>query len=273
MRKVDVGASIEWIGAAFAAVRAHPAAFLVMGLIFTVIPLVPLLGGIVILLLGPALLAGMIYAAREADQGRTPKVGHLFQAFQDGDRIGSLIALCLPVFAALLLMIVVAMPIIIAIANSGQIDAQTLSDQAALAAALHPILSAMAGRLLLTLVLIVVIAFVAGMLTFLAAACIMLGRDPAFVAMRKSFAACARNFGAYLITVLLLGLGLGLLRIVLSQLLPEILAAVLTSTPYYALLGPLTYAAYRSIFGDDTSAPVNEAAPPPPPSSSHTLEA
>ncbi|RAP56228.1 BPSS1780 family membrane protein [Oleiagrimonas sp. MCCC 1A03011] len=272
MRKVDVGASIEWIGSAFRTVRAHPTEFLVMGLIFTLIPLVPLLGGIVILLLGPALLAGMIYAAREADQGRTPKIGQLFQAFQEGDRIGSLIALCLPVFAAGILMILVAMPIIMAIAGSGKIDASTLSDQAALAAALHPILAGMAGRLLLTFALIVVIAFIAGMLTFLAAACIMLGHDPAFTAMRKSFAACARNFGAYFVTVLLLGLGLGLVRVMLSLLLPDLLAALLTSTPYYALLGPLTYAAYRSIFGDDVSHREDEAVAPPPPIS-HTFEA
>jgi uncharacterized membrane protein len=109
------------------------------------------------------------------------------------------------------------------------------------------------------------------MLTFLASARIMLDHDTAFAAMRTSFRACSRNFGAYFILMLLVGVGLFMLQVGFSFLLPRTLVALFTAVPLNSLLGPIVFSAYRSIFGEtDASSSTSEPSPPPP---THTLQA
>jgi hypothetical protein len=273
MRKVGALTGLEWIRDAVLIVRAHPRVFLLMGLFFTSIPLFPLLGPLVLLLLGPALMGGMIHAAREAEQGRVPRIGDLFLAFREGDRIGSFMALCLPIVGALIVLIGLAMPVAIKAINSGAITHQTLSDPVAVRTALEHTLDSMGPhRLFLLAGLAVLVMFVAGMMTFLASACVMLGRQKAFSAIRASFKACAMNLAAFLIAVLVVGVAAQGLHVVLAMVLPDLLAAIIANIPYYAIFGALSYTAYRSIFGDHSD-PEDTSNPPQPETGTHTFEA
>lgn len=275
MRKVGAGTSLEWIRDAIVIVRSHPGVFLPMGLILTLIPLVPVFGPVVMLLLGPALMGGMIHAARETRYGRNPKIGDLFRAFQEGDRIGSFMALCLPIFAAIVLLIGLAIPIATRAIDSGQVTRQTLADPHALQTALVHVIATMGtGMVWLLLVAALAVMLLAGMATFLATALVMLGRRTAFPAMKASFLACTRNFGAFVITVLLVGIAAQGLQLVLNLFLPVLLAAVLANVPYYAVFGTLGYTAYRSIFDDSEEAgDTNSSSYTAPAASRHTFEA
>jgi hypothetical protein len=264
MRKVRIGAGLEWLREASGIVRAHPAEFLGMGAIMTVIAVIPLLGSLVMLFLGPALIAGTIHAAHQAAQARKPRIGQLFQVFQEGDRVGSYIALCLPLLGA-------GIVLAIMLHNAG-ITAQMLSDPKALQATMEAFFGT--GKGVVFLLVAIVVMLIAGMLTFLATPSILLDRKPAFVAMKNSFRACAGNFGAFFIALFLLGLGIQILHLLLGLLLPNLLATVLAYTPYYALVGPLAYVAYRSIFSNpeaDAAGPASSQPPPPP--TRHSFEA
>lgn len=274
MRKVGIEKGAEWIGEGFGILRKHPAEFLLMGLIYTGISLIPYgFGMLVILLLGPALMGGMIHASRQAADGLKPRVGALFHAFQDGDRIGSYIALCLPVVAFVILLIFLFMPVFIplghALQNAG-VDTSDPGNSEAVAEALKPILASMVGHVLVLMVITVVLGFLTGMLLFLASARIMLAHEPAFRAMRSSFLACKRNFGAYFILMLLVAVTVFTVQIMFSLMMPRLLVVVLTSVPINALWGPVLYSAHQSIFATD--APVTDDAPPPSPTT-HTFEA
>lgn len=277
MRKVGVEKGVEWIAEGFRTFRRYPGPFLLMGLIYTAISLLPFgLGVLVIFLLGPALLGGIIHAARTASDGRVPRLEEMFQAFREGDRIASFMALCLPTLAFVVILVVLAIPIFAAVIHAlpgGALDPQSAADRAAMLAAVKSVLPNVTGRLTLFFVALVVLGFLGSMLTFFASARIMLDKDTAFPAMRTSFRACTRNFGAYFVCMLLIGIGIFILQVLFSLLLPRILVTLFTAVPLNALLGPIMYSAYRSIFGTpdaDSTQPDGSATPD---AATHTLQA
>lgn len=277
MRKVGSDKSGQWIGEAFGLLRRHPGPFLAMGLVYTLISQLPVLGFLVTLLLGPALIGGMLYAAGQAAAGHTPRVGQMFRAFQEGDRIASFMALCLPFIALFVVMVALLLPAFPAIAEAlrGQTASGVPTDAGVkqMLDALTPLVTSHPGAFALWMVAYVVLAFVTSMLTFLAPARIMFERRRAFTAMRESFLACRTNFAAYfLLAVLLflLSLGMMILDTVLATFLPRMLAAILAMSPFNVLVALAVFAMHRTIFGGQAG-----AAPPqdPPASPSHTIEA
>jgi hypothetical protein len=94
--KVDAGKGLGWLTDGVGLVFKNPAAFLVMGLILAVINFIPILGGLALTVCGPALLGGVVFAAREEAEGRKAEIGHLFRAFQEPGKIGPMLLLCLP---------------------------------------------------------------------------------------------------------------------------------------------------------------------------------
>jgi hypothetical protein len=277
MRKVGVEKGVEWIGDGVRIFLRYPGPFLLMGLIYTAISLVPFgLGVLVIFLLGPALLGGIIHASRTATAGQAPRLEEMFQAFKEGDRIGSFIALCLPTLAFVVILVVLAIPIFAAVIHAlpgGELDPQSASDRAAIIAALKSVLPHVTGRLALFFLAMIVLGFIGSMLTFFASARIMLDKDTAFAAMRTSFRACTRNFGAYFVCMLLIGVGIFLLQVLFSLLLPRILVTLFTAVPLNALLGPIVFSAYRTIFGTPEADSALAGATAPPAAPTHTLQA
>ena len=57
------------------------------------LPLFRFVGMLALSLLMPVFAAGLLYAAREADEGRTLDVAHLFQGFREKDRLTPLLSL------------------------------------------------------------------------------------------------------------------------------------------------------------------------------------
>lgn len=259
MRKVTVDRAIAWISAAFACVRRYPLVFLGMGLIQALIGQIPLLGVVVTWLLGFALTAGVIYAAREVDHGRVPRLGQLFQAFDGQSPLAALVALCLP-GVALLLLLVIAVAVLLAGSVGG--DAQQLQALSTNPLAILGFLKAHWGALAL---LLLVTLLLQAMLTFFAVPRVFFDRRGPFVAIADSFRASARNFGTFLLAGVLLALvfiGLGIL-IGVTVLLPlrligpnlaQMAFAIVLGTLVNAIQGPLIYVAWKDVFGAESAA-------------------
>ena len=75
----------------------NPGLWVVLGAITLIIAvalfLLPVIGKLALSLLMPVFVAGLLYAAREADAGGALDVAHLFQGFREKDRLTPLLAL------------------------------------------------------------------------------------------------------------------------------------------------------------------------------------
>jgi len=84
--------------------------FVIFFVISIVLNLVPLIGGLVMAVITPALLAGFMKIAHDIEAGETVGVGHLFQPIQDHERRVPLLLLGLvALLAAVVLAIVLAL--------------------------------------------------------------------------------------------------------------------------------------------------------------------
>ena len=89
IRKVPFSAGAEWLLGGFSLWRRAPLALGLLGLIWGCIAGLASVTGqlwlsLVLALLGPVLFAGVVYAAREVDQGRKAEPAHLLQGLRDG---------------------------------------------------------------------------------------------------------------------------------------------------------------------------------------------
>lgn len=84
--------------------------FVIFFVISIVLNLVPLIGGLVMAVITPALVAGFMKIARDLEAGETVGVGHLFQPIQDHERRVPLLLLGLvALLAAVVMTVVVAL--------------------------------------------------------------------------------------------------------------------------------------------------------------------
>src|SRR6478672_3615136 len=113
--KVDAGNGLNWLTEAIGIVFRNPGAFLVMALIVGVINLVPFLGSLAIVVCGPALIGGVVYAARTEADGGKAELGQLFQAFQEPGKVGPMLLLCLPAIVGGALLLVCGLVVGLAI--------------------------------------------------------------------------------------------------------------------------------------------------------------
>ncbi len=267
-QKVPAGHGWLWISKALDLLKKHPVPFLVMGLIMGVIGIIPVLGGLVLLILGPALIAGTSYAAQQADQGKTPEIGHLFRGFQESDRIGSLIALCIPtVVGAVVAGILVGIFAIGAVMGAGAGFADQLQSNPML------MFTAMGASALILIPLMIIIGLVVYALTFFAIPRTLLERPDAFANMKDSLAACRSNFGAFIVAVVILLVGVFVLNWIFGLLHLQIIGGILVSTGLYAVLGSTLYFGFREVFGgaQGESASASVAPPTPPPAASEPV--
>jgi len=213
VRKVRPSAGAEWLLGGFALLRRSPFGLGVLGALFGLVAVVlgmvamsspglVLLQQLVMMLLGPLLVAGMVWAAREVDQGRTANPGHLLRGVQDG-KTTRLWATLLPQLAAgaiavLLLFVVVGTGDLQKLVTAvEQAQGQTDPDPALIAGL--PV-----GKLMLWLVVAVLVGIVAGFFTFTAIPDMMFRDARAFDAMKRSFRACVANLPALVVFFVLL---------------------------------------------------------------------
>lgn len=258
-KKVAAGQGWQWIAQALDVLKKHPVPFLAMGLIMGIISVIPVLGGLVVLILGPALIAGTCYAAQQADQGKTPEIGHLFRGFQESDRIGSLIALCIPTVVGLVTMGILAG---IFLAGAFVSAGAGFMDQAQ--ANPMVLLTAMGASALLLVPLLIIIGLAIYALLFFAIPRTLLERPDAFANMKESLAACRSNFGAFIVAIVILLAGVIVLSLIFSALHLGRIGDILVSTGLYAVLGSTLYFGFREVFGGVTSEPASVQPPVPP---------
>lgn len=213
VRKVRPSAGAEWLLGGFALLRRSPFGLGVLGALFGLVAVVlgmaamnspglVLLQQLVMMLLGPLLVAGMVWAAREVDQGRSANPGHLLRGIQDG-KTTRLWATLLPQLAAgaiavlLLFVVVGAADLQKLVTAVEQTQGQADPDPSLIAGL--PV-----GKLMLWLVVAVTVGIVAGFFTFTAIPDMMFRNARAFDAMKRSFRACVSNLPALVVFFVLL---------------------------------------------------------------------
>jgi uncharacterized membrane protein len=240
-QKIEAGSGLNWITGAVQLILKNPAVFLVMGLIVAAIGLVPILGGLVMIVIGPALYGGIVYAAHEQESGRTTEIGQLFRAFSEQGKSGPMIMLCLPSIAGAVLLFVLLMIVVGGALLGGGLSALSSGSAEAL-------LGALGGGALILIPLALAIALVVYALQFFAIPRVMLEDAEPMAAMKQSFLDCLGNPGAYLVFVVLLMVVAVVLSLILGIL--GFIGGLLVSTLITPVIGCGLYLAWRQIHPD-----------------------
>jgi uncharacterized membrane protein len=97
VKQADVGQGVAWIGSGFRNFMKNPGMWIVLGLVLLIcyigISLIPFLGSLLVSLVSPVLTAGMLYAAKQAEDGQPVEFSHLFRGFQESRALNGLLAL------------------------------------------------------------------------------------------------------------------------------------------------------------------------------------
>lgn len=251
LRTVPATRSLTWLSHAAILVFMNPA-FLLMGLFVGVLGALPILGPLVLLLITPALHGGICHAARERLEGRPVHFTHLFEAFNQPGKIGSMLALSLPGILTLVTLIA-GLTLILLPAGLDSDSAQPAPDAAEIMTLLMPKLGVLGGVMFVLGILVFV-------LTFLAIPGVMFTPASGFRAMRMSLLACSRNAPAIMLYLLTLLLVLAPL-LLLSQTIP-ILSSLLLSVVVPPLIAVSSCLAWIDICHTDD----NDTQTTPPPS-------
>lgn len=256
-QKVPAGNGLQWITEAVSLILKNPAPFALMGLVVGVIGIVPILGGLALLILGPALYGGIMYAAREEQAGRKADFQQLFQAFKEPGKLPKMMMLCLPNVAALVVLGVLGAILLGgAMLGAGMSGANGGDPTAALAA--------MGSGFLLFVLIAIPVGLLCYALTFFATPRVMFeGGDP-IEAMKDSLRASLANIGALLVYFGIVLLGVIVIGAVLS-IIPFIgqLILMVAITP---IVSVAAYVAWNQVYRNDITQEIPPAAPPAPPS-------
>lgn len=278
VNKVPASAGAQWLLDGMANLRRKPLAFGLLGVIYGVIALVvgqaaPLNMGlfmaleVLLVLLGPLLMAGFVFAARSVASGGPALPAHLLEGMHGG-RTARLLATLLPNIAALVLCVALLFAMVGADALL-QI-AQAVERAGAQATQDPSVFEGLpVGRLFLWFLLVIVVGIVASFFTFVAIPEIMFRDTGAFAAMGRSFRACVRNLPALLvflvltfIAIVVLYIGLSVVGLVVGAIAGKAAMQVVLQLLGSALVMPAVmsaiYFAWRQMLGGETAA----AAPP-----------
>ncbi|MBB5014150.1 BPSS1780 family membrane protein [Rehaibacterium terrae] len=254
-RKVEAGRGAEWLKGAIRLYGEHPGPLAAMGALIGLIGLLPVLGSVVLTLFYPALLAGLMFAAREAQAGRRIEVVQLFQAFRLPGRLPALVVLALPGILAGLLSIWLIVDLF---------GLETLAQLASGATSPDKVQPAEGRSLGGVLIKMIAAALVVFALVFFAVPLVMFGGGSPWAAMGASLRACGGNLGALVLylalliaVVLVLSIAIGIVGMLLAAL--GQLGQVLVHLALFAVLLPLTaignLLAWQAVFGDAGAPP------------------
>ncbi len=251
-RSVSADHGFRWLIESARLLAANPAPFLAMGATVALLAMLPLLGGLLLFVFGPALNAGIVTAAKSQAAGRPARYEHLFAGFTTPGKLPRLVALCLPWIAMLiaLFMVLILLGVALAVFGVGGGDIESWASDGPPG----PVLAIM-------LLLLLVGMLVPYALTFFAMPRVMLTDTAPLAAMRDSIEACITNIGAFivfLLTLFAVAIAFAPLLALLPLRLGELLLMAFT-VPWVA--GAL-WLAYRDVFRDD----ITQELPPAPPS-------
>lgn len=268
VRKVPASAGAEWLLGGFRLLRQAPFGLASLGAIYGVIALLVPLSiqvnttlflalELLLVMLGPVLTGGMIYAAQCVDRGGRALPPHLLQGLREGKGL-RLLATLVP---QLLAVLVCALLLVLLIGGESLAQmaqaVQTMQNQA------HPdpaLVSGLpVGRLLLWMLLALCIGVLASFFTFMAVPEIMLTDSHAWDAMQRSFRACVRNLPALIVFLVLAVIAVFaiyfaviLVAVVLRMLVGEWVMQLVTQLLATAVLMPVLtgamYLAWKQMF-------------------------
>jgi hypothetical protein len=256
---VPAGHGWQWIKGAWARFRAQPwpwaaGVVLIYG-INVLLTLVPVIGGLASVVLGPVFLGGLLLGARAQERTGRFRAASAFDGFSANG--GQLALVGVLYFIGIIAVFFVAAMLVMAggLLSTGAMEALTANDPEALAAVAGPGLV-----LMLLLIMLLIVPVIMGY--WFAPALVALEGMPALQAMITSFRACLMNimpFLVYGLALLLLMVGLGLVFAILGGVVgalagPLAFLVALLLLPLMIVLGTLVvvsiYTSYRDIFYD-----------------------
>ncbi len=232
VNRVEASQGWAWITCGWRLFMASPGLWIALLIIYVAIEVIlsfiPGVGGLILMVISPALYGGMLYGARSLDRGGELEVGHLFIGFTDPKMRGPLLSL-----GGLLLLALVVTLVIGQVLSGGALlpalgQVQTGQPQALAGGVLIAVLVS------LSIWLLVLMAFI------YASPLVMFSGGKPIPALKSSFVACLRNF-----------LPLSVFSLIYLGL------AIVAAIPFglgFLVLIPVTfgalYCSYKSIYGD-----------------------
>lgn len=282
IHRLPASAGAEWLVEGFRLLARAPLGLGTLGLIFGALGLVANLAArsgagtpalmlqLAFVLIGPLLLAGLIFAAREVDLGRAATPSQLLVGLQ-GDASRRLLATLLPQVVA----VVILIALLLVLVGPAQLEAlntalQKAQGQAQPDPALFEGLAV--GRMFLWLVLAALVAVLAGFFNFTAIPEMLFNGRGAWAAMRQSFRACLRNLPAMLlffvlllVSALVLNIGAMLVGAIVGAVLGQVAMMIAMQLVVMAVLMPVVTAAMYVAWKQMHGAAAASQAPPLPP--------
>jgi len=282
INRVPASAGAEWLMGGFRLLRRAPLGLGLLGAIFGAFGLlanIAMQGGAVtiamllqlaFILAGPLLLAGLVHAAREVDQGRPASPAHLLRGVREG-KASRLLATLLPQVAAMGICLVLLFLMI----GPAQLEAfsaamQEIQGQAKPDPAVLDGLPV--GRLFLWVLMVLAIGVVAGFFNFTAVPEILFTDRAALPSMLQSFRGCVRNLPALLvffvllvIAALVLNFGVMLVAAIVGALFGPAAMQVVVQLLVMAVLMPVVtgamYTAWKQVHGAPEASVASQSAP------------
>lgn len=231
--KRDISDGLDWYACGWKIFQPQWLMWIVAGLIFIGISiacmLIPLIGSFIYHAAMPALLAGLMHAAREVERGKELDAGFLFEGFRDPERRTPLLILG----SVWLGCVIVGTIVFFAIVGTSTIAAivgQDLQSEA---------MRHIGLSLALGLLVMLAIQLLGAMALFYSVPLVMFDKVPPLEAIQASFRACMVNFLPLLIY------GLALIVLGVLAMLPLFLG-LLVLVPWSFCAN---YCSYKAVFG------------------------
>ncbi|MEQ1511873.1 MAG: BPSS1780 family membrane protein [Lysobacteraceae bacterium] len=285
IRKLPAAAGAEWLLGAFRLLRKSPLGFGLLALVYATLSFVlvltmqsaPAIGGalqLVFFVIGPLLIAGMIFAAHEVDEGREASPAHLLAAVRTG-RAGRVISTLLPQVVVLLICLAL-LYVIVGAANVEKLMELSvkLQTEAQTKGTIDPnLMAAMIedlplGRLFLWIVAVFAIGFGTIFFTLTIVPDMMFTEVRLVEAMKRSYRACTQNLMALLLFLIMgfvvmmaFSVGLGILGALASMIGGDkamLFVNSLGNGVFVAFLAGAMYFAWKQMLGDGPTATLVE---------------
>ncbi|MDF2447391.1 MAG: hypothetical protein K0S46_2627 [Moraxellaceae bacterium] len=235
---VDAGRGSTWIGEGWALFKAAPLMWIVAMLVLfgiqMLLGIVPVLGSIASLLIGPMFMVGVLAFGHAIAEGGEADLGNLFVGFKD--KVGSLVLVAVLYFALIMAVIVICVIAAVVLLGGSQ-----LLSAASPEAAMGQIIAGAGGLAFLGIFLLMfgLLVLVAASYWF-APGLVFYANLGAWDAMKASFSACLRNWLPFLVYGILAFL------VMIGGLLALVIGFFVVAMP---LLMASYYTSFRDIFG------------------------